>query len=253
MSLIQLVIFDMAGTTVRDRKEVEGCFAEAARQTGLIVSGERITAVQGWAKRFVFETLWTEQLGAGDPSIPERVDHSYAVFRDILENHYRTQSVEPTEGCLDTFRLLREQGIAIALTTGFYRKVTNIILERLGWNAGLDDQYRGTPESLIQLSVASDEVAQGRPAPDLIFRVMETLGISDPQAVVNLGDTPSDLESGRRAGVRLSLGITNGTHTADQLRPYDSDGLIGSLRELPAFLAERNLILPENRTQAISN
>jgi len=249
MNSVQLVVFDMAGTTVRDQKEVENCFARAARQTGLIVSDERITAVQGWSKRFVFETLWKEQLGPEASDLEQRVDHSYAIFRDILENHYLTQPIEPTTGCLDTFQWLHEQGIAIALTTGFYRKVTDIILNKLGWLTGLDEQYRGTADSLIQLSIASDEVAQGRPAPDMILKAMQTLNITDPKAVINLGDTPSDLESGRRAGVRLSLGLTNGTHTAQQLAACPNDGLLPSLAQLPALIQS---LQPSNTLASLS-
>ncbi|OIN56412.1 HAD family hydrolase [Arsenicibacter rosenii] len=234
---IRLVVFDMAGTTVRDQKEVETCFAKAARQTGLVVSDERITAVQGWSKRFVFETLWGEQLGTDHPDLTAHVDESYDAFRQILEAHYQTEAIYPTVGCLDTFEWLRQQGIAIALTTGFYRKVTDLILHKLGWDAGLDEQRIGNPDTLIQMSVASDEVAAGRPAPDMIRKVMQTLHITDPAEVINIGDTPSDLESGRRAGVRLSLGLTNGTHTAGQLAACPNDGLLGSLAELPGVIS----------------
>ncbi|RYY19320.1 MAG: phosphatase, partial [Cytophagaceae bacterium] len=45
----------MAGTTVRDAHEVEACFAQAAAATGLRASAGRILAVQGQAKRAVFE------------------------------------------------------------------------------------------------------------------------------------------------------------------------------------------------------
>lgn len=234
----------MAGTTVRDNKEVETCFAEAAQRTGLVVSAERITAVQGWAKRFVFETLWQEQLHARNagpsPSngseLEAKVDHSYAVFRSILENHYQTSEVVPTPGCLDLFAFLKASRVKIALTTGFYRQVTDIILNKLGWNRGLDARYVGGPASLINVSVASDEVAQGRPAPLMIQQAMLTLGITDPRRVINLGDTPSDLESGKRAGCALSLGITNGTHTRQQLERHPNDGLYASLTDVQRFL-----------------
>lgn len=236
MSAIQLVVFDMAGTTVTDHHEVERCFAEAAAQTGLTVSDERILAMQGLSKRHVFETLWKEQLGADSPEVPIHVDVSYDVFRDVLETHYRRQGATPTEGCLDTFATLHERGIKIALTTGFYRVVTDIILEKLGWLDGLNDQRIGTADSLIQLSIASDEVAQGRPQPLMIQRAMQLLNVSDPKQVVNIGDTPSDLLSGQAAGVALNLGLTNGTHTSSQLEAYPHDKLLGSLRELPALL-----------------
>lgn len=239
MQPIELVVFDMAGTTVTDQHEVERCFAEAAAQTGLFVTDERILAMQGLSKRFVFETLWKEQLGEAHPDVQAHVDVSYAVFQHVLENHYRTHGATPTEGCLDTFAYLHQQGIAIALTTGFYRVVTNIILDKLGWLEGLNKQYVGTANSIIQLSIASDEVPRGRPYPNMIERAISTLGVSGPGAVINLGDTPSDLLSGRAAGVALNLGVTNGTHTREQLEVYPNDRLINSLRELPALIAAR--------------
>lgn len=243
MQPIELVVFDMAGTTVTDQHEVERCFAEAAAETGLVVSDERILAMQGLAKRYVFETLWKEQLGELHPDVQPQVDTSYAVFRRILENHYRTNGATPTEGCLDAFAYLHQRGIAIALTTGFYRVVTDIILEKLGWLNGLDERYIGGPDSLIQVSIASDEVERGRPYPQMIERAMQLTGVRDPKAVVNIGDTPSDLLSGRAAGVALNLGVTNGTHSRDQLDAYPHDYLLGSLAELPQLLASRQVLV----------
>lgn len=236
MQPIELVVFDMAGTTVTDHHEVERCFAVAAAQTGLIVTDERILAMQGLSKRHVFETLWKEQLGSNDPGVEWQVNLSYDAFRAVLENHYQTQGATPTEGCLETFTWLHEQGIAIALTTGFYRIVTDIILDKLGWLAGLNEQRVGTAESLIQVSIASDEVEKGRPHPQMIEKAMRTLGISNPKAVVNIGDTPSDLLSGRSAGVGLNLAVTNGTHFRQQLEPHPHDKLLGSLAELPSVI-----------------
>lgn len=229
MHSYQLVVFDMAGTTLTDRHEVENCFAQAAAETGLSVSAERILAMQGMAKRHVFDTLWTEQLGVGHDELTSRTDRSYLRFTDVLETHYLTHDITPKTGCLEAFAFLREQGIAIALTTGFYRKVTDIILQKLGWLEGLNAGYVGTKQSIIQASIASDEVPQGRPEPFMIQRAMHLLGITNPAAVVNIGDTPSDLLSGRAAGVGLNLGVTNGTHSHQQLLKHPHDQLIGSL------------------------
>ena len=234
MAPLQLVVLDMAGTTVRDQHEVEACFAQAAAATGLRASAARILAVQGLAKRFVFETLWREQLGpaAGPAALAARVEESYQAFRAVLEAHYRTREVVPTEGCPELLAFLKSRGIRVALTTGFYRAVTDLILHRLGWDAGLDAQHRGNAHSLIDLSIASDEVAEGRPAPLMIQKAMRAFGIADPQRVYNVGDTPSDLASGRRAGCARSLGVVNGTHTRAQLAACPNDGLLASLAEL---------------------
>ena len=241
MAPLKLMVLDMAGTTVRDQHEVEACFAQAAAATGLHATAERILAVQGQAKRFVLETLWREQLGtsATVEQLKAQVDYSYQVFRQVLEAHYRTQVVVPTEGCLELFDYLKSQGIPIALTTGFYREVTDLILHRLGWDVGLDHRRRGNACSIIDLSIASDEVVEGRPAPLMIQQAMRAFGIMDPRQVYNVGDTPSDLESGRRAGCGRSLGLTNGTHSRQQSAQCPNDGLFASLTDLTCHLQAR--------------
>jgi phosphonatase-like hydrolase len=230
---VELITLDMAGTTVTDQHEVEACFSEAAKKTGLIVEDSRILAMQGLHKYFVFETLWDEQLGSRlHPEWQMRVDKSYKVFCEVLENHYLTAPVFPTEGCPELFEYLHRKGIKIALTTGFYRKVTNIILSRLGWLEGLSADHIGSSDTLLQASITSDEVHRGRPFPDMIQKAMRLLGVIDPKKVINVGDTPSDLRSGFEANCLLSIGVTNGTHSEEALKIHNPDQLINSLFEL---------------------
>lgn len=217
-----LVCFDMAGTTVRDYGEVGRCLLEASLATGIQTDRERVKKMMGWSKRQVFETLWDEQIGREHADFRQRVETSYQHFRGILEHHFETQKVEPTDGCLDCFAWLRSEGAAICLTTGFYRRVTDIILRRLGWDLPL---------------IASDEVARGRPAPYLIFRAMEKMGAADVRRVVTIGDTPSDLASGKNAGCRWTLGVTSGNYTREQLAEFPNDGLIANVGELRAYFA----------------
>ena len=233
---VRLVVFDMAGTTVADQGEVQSCFLQAAQSTGLRTSREHILSMMGWSKRRVFETLWTAQSGHNTAELESHTERSYAEFRRILEQHYTTAPVQPTEGCLECFQWLRSNSIPIALTTGFYRKVADIILHRLGWDEGLDAEHVGTRDTIIQASICSDEVAQGRPAPDMIHRAMALLGVTDVRCVVKIGDTPSDLQAGKNAGCGLTLAVTNGTHAAEQLNAHPNDGLLSSLHELRAYL-----------------
>jgi phosphoglycolate phosphatase-like HAD superfamily hydrolase len=91
----------------------------------------------------------------------------------------------------------------------------------------------GSTHTLIQASVTPSEIFnnEGRPAPFMIQKAMYRLGISDSKTVINVGDTPSDLESGMHANC-FSYGVTNGTHTAEQLVQYSHHGLLASLNEL---------------------
>jgi phosphoglycolate phosphatase-like HAD superfamily hydrolase len=65
---------------------------------------------------------------------------------------------------------------------------------------------------------------------------MELTGVTDARRVAKVGDTPSDLQEGRAAGCGLVIGVTNGSHTREQLEPHPHTHLIDNLRELPGLL-----------------
>ncbi len=239
---LKMVVFDMAGTTLVDNHEVEACFAKAAKESGLIVSDERILAIQGWAKRFVFEMLWEEQIGKDHPQYLQNVERSFQLFKDILEEYYTFQPIHPTEGAIELFEILKLNKVKIVLTTGFYRKVTDIILARLGWNYNLNEHRIGDEQSIIDQSISSDEVENGRPFPDLVVKAMQTWGIDDAKNVICIGDTPSDLGCGTSAGCMYAFGVTNGTHTEEQLSNYANNGLWPSLVAFKDFLIENKLV-----------
>ena len=236
---LQLAVFDMAGTTVRDLSEVELCFKKAADETGLPSTMERIKSMQGLPKLLVVQTLWGEAIGEDDPGFDQKVSDTYQRFTEILENHYETEEVVPTQGTLKTIEWLKIQGVKVCLTTGFYRKVTNIILHRLGWDVGLDDQYRAiSGDAVIDLSLTPNETGKGRPHPDMILKAMEILGVQDSSKVLKIGDTPSDLLAGDKAKVGFNLAVTNGTHSRSQLESYPHDALLDSIDAMPNVLED---------------
>jgi phosphonatase-like hydrolase len=236
---ISLVVFDMAGTSLFDKGEVEDCFMEACERTGLEVSRERINAMMGWSKIVVFQTFWKEKLGTDHPDLDTKVHESYDVFRGVLENYYRENALRPTEGAVEVINWLRANGVKVVLNTGFYRVVTDIILAKLGWDKGLNADRVAEGDAFIDMSIASDDVEKGRPHPFMIRKAMQQFGITDPKRVVKVGDTPVDLEEGRQAECLLSLAVTNGSHTEAELSPLDNDGLLSTLGHLKPFLIEQ--------------
>lgn len=244
VSGIKLVVADMAGTTMQDLHEVELCFQKACEATLLNATPEEILAYQGWKKITVFRKLWANQIGENNPEVETRAQVSFAAFTQILELHYKNASVIPTYGTIELFKTLRSLNIKIALTTGFYRSVTDLLLHKLGWLNGLNaDGFNESGLSPIDLSLCSDDVQNGRPAPDMIFLAMEKLGITNPNEVLNIGDTPNDLESGYQAGVKYSLGLTNGTHSLMQLAPFNKHGLLSSMAELHDHFTKQKIAL----------
>lgn len=232
-----MVMFDMSGTTIKDYNEVMDCFLEAAESTGIQTYPQQINEMMGWSKIDVFRKLWSLQLPDAEIAFTEeQAQFSFQRFKVILEDWYITHEIEPAEGTIETFEWLRKNQIMIALGTGFYRKVADIILDKLGWLDGLDSNYMNTGHSPVDYSVTSDQVQYGRPAPDMIYKAMSVFGISSAKEIIKIGDTPSDLQEGINASCFMSLGITSGTHTENELRPHLNHGLLRSLAELPVLI-----------------
>ncbi len=230
---VRLVVFDMAGTTVRDDDMVLECFVAAAEYAGLRATRDELNARMGTSKLAVFDELSKRQLGPG-PAADAMRDRGYDAFRRVLEGAYERAGVEPIDGAERVFGWLRDHGARVALNTGFYRRVTDILVDRLGWR------------SVVDTVVCVDDVREGRPAPYMIHEAMQRCGVHGVDEVVAVGDTPSDMLAGRNAGARAVVGVTSGAHTAATLRRYPSTHVIESVRELPATL-ERLVRLTQDR------
>jgi phosphonatase-like hydrolase len=225
MKKIDLVAFDMAGTTIEDRNEVLLSFLEAMKENRIPATVEELQKWRGASKREVLRIFIEQQFGKEDPGNRERLDQTYAAFRRQLENRFVNDGVRVIAGAEETFRWLRDRGIKVALTSGFYRQVADIILRTVGWKPGT-----------VDVSICSDEVPRGRPAPFMIFRAMEATGVLDVRRVVTVGDTVLDLESGMNAGVRGVVGVLTGTQKIERLGKSPHTHIIASVAELPELL-----------------
>ena len=219
---IQLVVFDMAGTTVAGHHEVHHCLQQALAHQGYEITYDEANAVMGYPKPVAIRRL-LEKRGASDQATDAYVGQIHRNFVQRMVGHYADGAeVHEKEGVQEVWSVLRQRGIRIALDTGFSRPIADAIIERLGWS------------KLIDASVTSDEVERGRPHPDMIFRVMKRTGVSDVKAVAKVGDTASDLQQGTQAGCALVVGVTTGAYSTEELQREPHTHLIG---QLPEFLS----------------
>ncbi len=221
MAGFQLVVLDLAGTTVNDEDSVNRCLRDAMAAGGSKVTPAEVNAVMGLPKPKAIALL-LERQGRLD-GFGHQVEVIHRDFVDRSIAFYREDpTVREIPGASHVFELLTRAGIQVALNTGFNRAITDVILERLNWTS--------------HASISSDEVAQGRPFPDMIRELMRRMGIEDPQRVVKVGDTPADLEEGRNAGCGMVVGVTRGTHSRAELESYPHTDLIDTVADLPALL-----------------
>ncbi len=220
----ELCVFDMAGTTVHDGDAVHLYLTEALKSAGLSVTRDEVNAVMGIPKPEAIRIVLQSHRAEGEPVAAEEIDQIHERFLEAMIGYYRTSpDVREVDGATKIFHLLRNAGIKIALDTGFSRPIAETVLARLGWRE----------DELIDAVVTSDDVAQGRPWPDMIYQAMALTDCQDAQRVAKIGDTPSDLQEGTSAGCGWVIGVTGGSHTADELRVYPHTHLIGSVADLP--------------------
>lgn len=221
---IKLVVFDIAGTTLKDDADVvANNFTKALQLSGLHIENEEMNKVMGYRKIDAITMILKEH--KIDFS-KELVDHIHQTFLDLINEHYKTSPIEEIEGASDVFKSLKSAGIKAAINTGFSRSTTDIIIDRMGW----------IENNLIDMSVSSDEVEEGRPFPFMIESIKKEFGISDPKEVAKVGDTPSDLLEGNNADCGLNIGVLYGTHTKKELEDYPHDFLIEDISEVKSLV-----------------
>ena len=153
------------------------------------------------------------------------IDGIYQTFRQKLEDNYRNSPLKPIAGAEGTLDWLRKKDILIATNTGFYRKVRDLVLEKLGWTGDFFD-----------CNACSDDVPRGRPAPYMIFQCMSRLVVPDVNSVIVIGDTPLDMQAGCNAGCRGVIGVLTGAHGIESLGMARHTHIISSVANLPELL-----------------
>lgn len=215
----ELVVLDLAGTTVVDDGIVEAAFARAwdrvqATDQGRAAALQHVRDTMGQSKIDVFRALVDEDTAQELNTAFERA------YRELIDDG----KCEPIPGAEDTVRALRARGLKIAFTTGFAPTTAKAILKSLGW------------KDLADVVLTPEDAGRGRPAPDLPLSAVIRTRTSSVAAMVVVGDTESDAGSGRAAGAGLVVGVLTGSRSAETLTAAGADLVLGSVTELPAAL-----------------
>jgi phosphonoacetaldehyde hydrolase len=196
------VILDWAGTAVDHGSRAPlVAFVRAFAARGVAVTPEEARGPMGLSKKDHLRALlrlpavarrWRERHGGA--ATEDDVDDLYRRFMPLqLEVIDEYAGLVP--GLLDCVGVLRGRGLAVGATTGYFREAA----ERLVRCAAAQG-YR--PDHCV----CAEEVPAGRPAPWMVFRTMEALGVFPPAAVVKVGDTVPDIGEGLSAGA-WSVGV----------------------------------------------
>lgn len=160
----ELVVLDLAGTTVADDGLVESAFARAwdrvlDTEDGRDAALAHVRSTMGQSKIEVFRAL-------ADERIAQELNLAFEnAFRALIAEG----RCEEIPGAREAIEALRDRGLKIALTTGFARPTADAILDSLGWR-GLAD---------VVLTPA--DAGRDRPAPDSRSPLCASLTSATPQ------------------------------------------------------------------------
>ncbi|MEV0411080.1 phosphonatase-like hydrolase [Streptomyces sp. NPDC050448] len=221
-----LVVLDMAGTTVADGGLVERAFERAAERLGV----EPGTADHEAKLQYVRDTMGESKISVfrhlfGTEELAQRAN---SAFEEAYGELVDSGLIAPIDGARQTIERLRADGRTVVLTTGFARVTQDAILDALGW------------QGLADLTLCpADAGGRGRPCPDMVLAAfLRTGAVDDVRQVVVAGDTAYDMLSGRRSGAGIVAGVLTGAHDRAALTGHGATHVLGSIAELPSVLLE---------------
>jgi phosphonatase-like hydrolase len=218
----QLVVMDMAGTTVNDFGLVQQAAIDAMKwKLNIDINMDQANKVMGIPKKTAFEQLCSLNKTMVTADI---IDELVGVFNQQLIEKYGVKgSIELMPYAAELFEAIRNSGAKVYLNTGFNREVADVIVRNLAL------------ENAIHGYIGSDEVDAGRPQPDMIRLAMKRSGVEYSHLVMKVGDTISDLYEGFSAGCAWNIGVLTGANSYDELRTAPYSQILSNLQPLIAY------------------
>jgi phosphonatase-like hydrolase len=219
MNGIEMVVFDMAGTTINEQNIVYKTLYKSIKHFGIAVSLEIVLAIGAGKEKYQAIKDILKYINIDDT---EKEITIFEYFKEALEQEYLSAKILPIEGVENVLKKLKKDGVIIVLNTGYSSFIANTLLEKLNWKKNIH----------YDALITADDVELGRPFPDMIRKAMQLFSIDDSSKVLKAGDSAIDIEEGKNAGCGITIGVLSGAQTRDQLEKVEPDYVLDSLASL---------------------
>ncbi len=213
---LDAVVFDMDGVLV----DTEHLWDEVREQLTTEWGG-RYTPEAQEAMMGMSSTEWSrylhETVGLREP--PETINAE--VVRRMLDRYETELPVVP--GAVAAVRRLAAAGLRLALASSSNRELIDAVLQRLGLT------------ELFSVAVSSEEVARGKPAPDVYLEAARRLGV-EPARCAAVEDSASGIRAAHAAGMRVIV-YPNRHYPPAAAALALADVVVDSLAELDPHIA----------------
>ena len=210
--MIRAVVFDLDGVLIDSEQVWDDVREQLAKERGGRWHAGAQAAMMGMSSP-EWSAYMHDEIGLSES--PEEINDE--VVRRMLER-YRTE-LPLIDGAVDAVRRLAA-GFTLGLASSSNRPLIEAVLER----AGIADSFDAV--------VSSEEVAGGKPAPDVYLEAMRRLGV-EPARAAAVEDSSNGIRAAHAAGMRV-LALPNAHYppAADALAL--ADAVVASPAELTA-------------------
>ncbi|HKT44452.1 MAG TPA: HAD family phosphatase [Gaiellaceae bacterium] len=208
--MIDAVVFDLDGVLIRSEEVWDAVRERYVRERGGRYDERIQRAMMGMSS-----TEWSRFLAdeAGVPREPEEINAD--VVRLMLDAYREHLPLIP--GAVDAVHRLAGR-FTLGVASSSNRELIDTVLEVAGI------------ASLFAATVSSEEVARGKPAPDVYLEAARRLGV-EPERCAAIEDSHGGLRSAKSAGMRV-IAIPNATYPPDDEALELADVTLRSLDEL---------------------
>src|SRR6185437_9949690 len=169
LSQFKAAIFDMDGTMIDNSAFHKKAFQEFNKRHGIILTEQEYQKkISGKKNDQIFNALFNRELS-----------------RELYVN-----DIKEVEGLIELIRELQKKGLKLAIATTAPKENRDFAFE----NLGLSNEF---------VAIVGDEhVTNGKPHPEVYLKAAEKLNL-DPKECIAFEDTPSGVESAKRAGMTV--------------------------------------------------
>ncbi|CAH0131150.1 HAD-IA family hydrolase [Chryseobacterium sp. Bi04] len=222
MKNIELLVLDMAGTTIDEDNVVYKTLTEAVNSHGYSVSLEKVLRTcAGMEKLEAITSLLKDIKGSGNdaPFIFEN-------FSEKLKEAYRDLDVKPINGTENFLLAMKAQNKKVVLNTGYTAEIAQQLLDKLQWKENVH----------FDALITADDVSESRPSPEMINLAMKKFNITEPKKVLKAGDSVIDIEEGKNAGCGLTIAVLSGAQSRTELEKAKPDYILNTISEAEHIL-----------------
>ena len=218
MTSVAAVVFDLDGVIVQSEELWDEARRALASDADVEWPSDATEAMMGMSSK-----EWSEYMreSVGVPAPAEEINRGVV---ERLEERYR-RDLPWIDGALDAVRRMAD-AYPLGLATSSNREIVDIVLEV------------GELGELFEVTVSSEEVSKGKPAPDVYLECASRMGFEASRCAA-VEDSTNGLLSAAAAGMRV-IAVINDAHPPAERGRAAADVVLDSIFDLtPGVVAGR--------------